>query len=66
MNTSVKLNDLIKKYSSEASLIFCNLPAPNPNQTAEDYMEYLDVLVHDLPNIVLVKGSGMEYITDYV
>ncbi|KNE68213.1 hypothetical protein AMAG_12891 [Allomyces macrogynus ATCC 38327] len=62
MNTSVKLNQLMRQHSSDAELIFCNLPVPAPDQNAIDYLEYLDVLCHELRRIVLVKGSGMELI----
>ncbi|KNE69661.1 hypothetical protein, variant [Allomyces macrogynus ATCC 38327] len=62
MNTSVKLNQLMRQHSSDAELIFCNLPVPAPDQNAIDYLEYLDVLCHELRRVVLVKGSGMELI----
>ncbi|KAI9168133.1 hypothetical protein H9P43_007504 [Blastocladiella emersonii ATCC 22665] len=62
MNTSVKLNSLMRENSSEAELVFCNLPAPTSQQTAIDYIEYLEALCAGLSRVVLVKGTGLEVV----
>ena len=64
MNTSVRVNSIMKKRSSKSPLVFCNLPIPNSNQTAMDYLEYVDVLCADLQRVILVKGSGFEVVTE--
>ncbi|KAL7753304.1 hypothetical protein RI367_001079 [Sorochytrium milnesiophthora] len=65
MNTSVKLNQIMTERSFASDLIFCNLPAPTAEQTALDYVEYLNVLCADLKRVVLVKGSGMEVVSKF-
>lgn len=65
MNTSVKLNAVIKEHSTKAAMIFCNLPAPTKKQSSSDYLEYLDALTADLPRVALIKGTGMEVVTAY-
>ena len=63
MNTSVKVNSIMKKRSINSPLVFCNLPIPTASQTAMDYLEYVDVLCADLKRVILVKGSGFEVVT---
>lgn len=79
MNTSVKLNTLIRANSggaaSKCRLILCNLPAPSklPHNAPENvrkehalaYMQYLDCLTEGLERVILVKGTGTEVITTY-
>eukprot|EP00731_Ephydatia_muelleri_P026278 Em0018g378a len=64
MNTSVKLNKMIKKTSTDAALVIVNLPSPPKNKNDEkNYMEFLDVLTEGLPRVLLVRGGGREVIT---
>ena len=63
MNTSVRVNSIMKKRSSKSPLVFCNLPLPNKSQSAVDYLEYVDVLCADLKRVILIKGSGFEVVT---
>ncbi|ORZ40037.1 amino acid permease-domain-containing protein [Catenaria anguillulae PL171] len=62
INTSVRINQLMQEHSANASLIFCNLPAPNAQQPALDYVEYLETLCSGIPRIILVKGNGLEVV----
>ena len=66
MNTSVKVNSIMRKRSETSPLVFCNLPLPNKRQTAVDFLEYIDVLCSDLRRVILVKGSGFEVVTSAV
>ena len=65
MNTSVKLNALMKEHSSDAAIVFCNLPVPSPQQASLDWLEYLEVMTMGLERVVLVKGSGGEVVTAF-
>eukprot|EP00049_Salpingoeca_infusionum_P011376 m.197903 g.197903 ORF g.197903 m.197903 type:complete len:1056 (+) comp14912_c0_seq1:122-3289(+) len=68
MNTSVKLNRIIKEHSVDAKLILVNLPgAPDQALTgpaaAMKYLDYLEVLTEGLNRVVMVRGGGREVIT---
>ncbi|CAB3411221.1 unnamed protein product [Caenorhabditis bovis] len=65
MNTSVRLNHVIRENSDEAQLILLNLPSPPRNRLAfnNSYMTYLDVLTESLPRVLFIGGSGREVIT---
>jgi len=72
MDTSVKLNQLVKEHSSDAAMIMLNMPAPptvgqGQEQATSDanYVEFLDVLTEGLGRVLLVRGSGMEVVTVY-
>lgn len=66
MNTSVKVNSIMRRRSAKSPLVFCNLPVPNQHQSGLDYVEYIHVLCQDLKRVVLVKGTGFEVVTDSV
>ncbi|CAL2032658.1 unnamed protein product [Caenorhabditis brenneri] len=65
MNTSVRLNRVIRENSPDSQLILLNLPSPPRNRLAfnNSYMTYLDVLTEDLPRVLFIGGSGREVIT---
>ncbi|CAD6195818.1 unnamed protein product [Caenorhabditis auriculariae] len=65
MNTSVRLNHVIRENSQDAQLILLNLPSPPRNRVAfnNTYMIYLDVLTEALPRVLFIGGSGKEVIT---
>ncbi|XP_063683776.1 solute carrier family 12 member 6-like isoform X3 [Bolinopsis microptera] len=69
MDTSVKLNGLVREHSSEAVLVLMNMPPPvTPfvdSMTDQNYVEYLDVLTEGLNRVLLVRGSGTEVVTVY-
>ena len=68
MNTSVKLNTIIKERSSNAALVLLNLPTISVRMKAEEehsYMEFIDVLTEGLSRVLLVKGGGSEVVTIY-
>ncbi|KAL5261668.1 hypothetical protein ACHWQZ_G007386 [Mnemiopsis leidyi] len=69
MDTSVKLNGLVREHSSDAALVMMNMPPPvTPyvdSITDQNYVEYLDVLTEGLNRVLLVRGSGTEVVTVY-
>eukprot|EP01135_Chromosphaera_perkinsii_P003038 Nk52_evm20s233 gene=Nk52_evmTU20s233 len=68
MNTSVKLNGIIKSWSAESALVLLNLPTMSLRMTASEenhYMEFIDVLTEGLKRVLLVKGGGSEVVTIY-
>ncbi|EZA57194.1 Solute carrier family 12 member [Ooceraea biroi] len=68
MHTSLKLNEVIRKMSSEAQLVILNLPGPPRDTRMEresSYMEFLEVLTEGLERVLMVRGSGREVITIY-
>ncbi|XP_018363501.1 PREDICTED: solute carrier family 12 member 4 isoform X3 [Trachymyrmex cornetzi] len=68
MHTSLKLNEVIRKMSSEAQLVILNLPGPPRDTRMEresNYMEFLEVLTEGLERVLMVRGSGREVITIY-
>ena len=72
MNTSVKLNNLMKANSgadSNCKLIFTNLPSPGLSSEGlddgEEWIDYINVLTEALPRVVLIKGTGEEVVTTF-
>lgn len=66
MHSAVNLNMLMKQKSSQAQLIFLNLPAfPKAGTGETNYMEYVEVLTEGLKRALMVKGSNKEVITIY-
>ncbi|XP_025993316.1 solute carrier family 12 member 4 isoform X2 [Solenopsis invicta] len=68
MHTSLKLNEVIRKMSSEAQLVILNLPGPPRDTKMEresNYMEFLEVLTEGLERVLMVRGSGREVVTMY-
>ena len=57
MRTTYAFNQMVRKYSSDAALVLCNLPLPSENRTAETYMEHLDAMMANLPRALLVAGQ---------
>ena len=66
MHTAVRLNQFIAQKSANARLVILNMPGP-PRDTQNDmhFMTYLDVLTENLPRVLLVHGTGKEFITAY-
>ena len=66
MHTAVKLNEAIRRQSSEAELVIVNFPAPPAKLAAEEnYMFYLEALTDKLNRVLMVRGSGKEVVTIY-
>ncbi|QDZ20292.1 family 12 solute carrier protein [Chloropicon primus] len=61
---SLKLNATIKRYSRNAKLVMLSLPPPPPPpHSAYHYMQYIDLLVEDIPRVLLVRGYKQDVVT---
>ncbi|CAG9537908.1 unnamed protein product [Cercopithifilaria johnstoni] len=66
VHSAVRLNGKIFEKSSASALVVLNLPEPSKKQsTLPNYMEYLNVLTHNLRRVLLIRSSGSEVITKY-
>lgn len=63
MNNAIRFNELIKKYSPKASMIYLTLPRAREGVAASEFLEYLDAMTEGIPVCVLVRGSGHEVVT---
>ncbi|XP_074649682.1 solute carrier family 12 member 2-like [Tubulanus polymorphus] len=65
-NRHIRLRELLKEHSSEASLIVMTLPIPRKGTTpAGLYMAWLDILTKDMPPILLLRGNQTSVLTYY-
>ncbi|ORY30524.1 hypothetical protein BCR33DRAFT_792636 [Rhizoclosmatium globosum] len=64
-----KLNALIKSKVKESKLILCNLPCPVQASVCpeweREYIEFLAAFSDGLNDVIFVKGSGNEVVTDF-
>ncbi|KAG7012559.1 Cation-chloride cotransporter 1 [Cucurbita argyrosperma subsp. argyrosperma] len=65
LNTTLKLNSSILRYSRMAAVVLVSLPPPPPNHPAYFYMEYLDLLVENVPRLLIVRGYRRDVVTLY-
>ncbi|XP_063718217.1 solute carrier family 12 member 4-like isoform X2 [Symsagittifera roscoffensis] len=69
MDAAEKLNTVVIEKSSESKLVFINLPAPphvKSPQKFYNYFQFVESMIKDLKMpIVLVRGSGREFVTIY-
>ncbi|XP_044969291.1 cation-chloride cotransporter 2-like [Hordeum vulgare subsp. vulgare] len=63
LNTMLKLNATILKHSRMAVVVLVSLPAPPLNQPAYCYMEYMDLLVENVPRMLMVRGYRRDVVT---
>ncbi|XP_062184076.1 cation-chloride cotransporter 2 [Phragmites australis] len=61
--TMLKLNATILKYSRMAAVVLVSLPPPPLNHMAYCYMEYMDLLVENVPRILIVRGYRRDVVT---
>ncbi|KAG8052047.1 hypothetical protein GUJ93_ZPchr0001g32985 [Zizania palustris] len=61
--TMLKLNATILKYSRMAAVVLVSLPPPPLNHPAYCYMEYMDLLVENIPRILIVRGYRRDVVT---
>lgn len=61
--TTLKLNSLILRYSRMAATVLVSLPPPPLNHPAYFYMEYLDLLVENIPRLLIVRGYRKDVVT---
>ena len=61
---SLKLNFAIRKHSKNAKLVMLSLPPPPPPpHLPYHYMQYIDLLVEDIPRLLLVRGYKQDVVT---
>lgn len=65
MNTSTRMNSIIRERSKGADLIALNLPDVDESDHPWVYMGLLEELVDGLDRVLFVKGGGREVITIY-
>ncbi|KAM7500503.1 hypothetical protein LguiA_024917 [Lonicera macranthoides] len=61
--TTLKLNSSILKYSRMAAVVLVSLPPPPVNHPAYFYMEYMDLLVENVPRLLIVRGYRRDVVT---
>jgi len=66
LRTAQSFNQALRHYSLGASLVVTNMPLIRPDKPADDFFNYVDTMCELIPNVVLVRGSGVEVITTYV
>lgn len=63
LTTTLKLNSTILKYSRMAAVVLVSLPPPPLNHPAYFYMEYMDLLVENVPRLLIVRGYRRDVVT---
>ncbi|KAI8000284.1 Cation-chloride cotransporter 1 [Camellia lanceoleosa] len=61
--TTLKLNSTILRYSRMAAVVLVSLPPPPVNHPAYFYMEYMDLLVENVPRLLMVRGYRRDVVT---
>ncbi|KAL9687096.1 hypothetical protein QQ045_031492 [Rhodiola kirilowii] len=61
--TTLKLNSTILRYSRMAAVVLVSLPPPPVNHPAYFYMEYMDLLVENVPRMLIVRGYRRDVVT---
>ncbi|KAL0678950.1 hypothetical protein Bca4012_006931 [Brassica carinata] len=61
--TMLKLNSTILSYSRMAAVVLVSLPPPPLNHPAYFYMEYMDLLVENVPRMLIVRGYHRDVVT---
>ncbi|XP_039141392.1 cation-chloride cotransporter 1 isoform X2 [Dioscorea cayenensis subsp. rotundata] len=61
--TTLKLNSTILRYSRMSAVVFVSLPPPPLNHPAYFYMEYMDLLVENVPRMLIVRGYRRDVVT---
>lgn len=61
--TTLKLNSTFLKYSRMAAVVLVSLPPPPLNHPAYFYMEYMDLLMENVPRILIVRGYRKDVVT---
>nr|XP_025644689.1 cation-chloride cotransporter 1 isoform X3 [Arachis hypogaea] len=61
--TTLKLNSIMLRYSRMAAVVLVSLPPPPLNHPAYFYMEYMDMLLENIPRILIVRGYRRDVVT---
>lgn len=63
LETAQKFNNIIRRNSASASLVVTHLPLPHKASKSNEYMEYVDTMFKGVDNMLLILGTGNEYLT---
>lgn len=63
IDTAKKFNNLIRRHSSPGSLVVTHLPLLHKANETIDFMEYVDTMMNHMNNVLLILGTGVEYLT---
>ncbi|KAL6626289.1 hypothetical protein ACP70R_030015 [Stipagrostis hirtigluma subsp. patula] len=63
LDTMLKLNATILKHSRMAAVVLVSLPPPPRNHPAYCFMEYMDLLVENVPRMLIVRGYRRDVVT---
>ena len=61
----IRLGELLKEHSKDASLIVMTLPVPSEEVEPTMYMSWLEMMTKDLPPILLIRGNHTNVLTFY-
>ena len=61
----IRLGELLKEHSKDASLIVMTLPVPSKAVEPTMYMSWLEMMTRDLPPILLIRGNHTNVLTFY-
>ncbi|CAL9120932.1 unnamed protein product [Musa textilis] len=61
--STLKLNSTILRYSRMSAVVLVSLPPPPLNHPAYFYMEYMDLLVENVPRMLIVRGYRRDVVT---
>ncbi|KAL4227820.1 hypothetical protein ACF0H5_013257 [Mactra antiquata] len=65
-NRQMRLRELLKEHSHDASLIVMTLPVPRKGTCSSSlYMAWLETLTRDMPPILLLRGNQQSVLTFY-
>ncbi|XP_078436678.1 cation-chloride co-transporter 1 isoform X2 [Wolffia australiana] len=61
--TTLKLNSIVLRYSRMAAVVLVSLPPPPVHHPPYFYMEYMDLLVENVPRLLMVRGYRRDVVT---
>ncbi|KAJ8762638.1 hypothetical protein K2173_010659 [Erythroxylum novogranatense] len=61
--TTLKLNSSILRYSRMSAVVLVSLPPPPLSHPPYFYMEYMDLLVENVPRMLIVRGYRRDVVT---
>ena len=61
----IRLGELLREHSKDASLIVMTLPVPSEAVEPTMYMSWLEMMTKDLPPILLIRGNHTNVLTFY-
>jgi hypothetical protein len=63
IDTAKKFNFLIRRNSPSASLVVTHLPLLHKASETVDFMQYVDTMTNEINNVLMILGTGAEYLT---